>query len=62
MTVRSKHLKLAGAAGAAALTVSSLAVASPALAAGKTMTFSCVTSPLGSHQRDAHAGEHSAPR
>jgi hypothetical protein len=44
MTVRPKHLTIVGAVGAVALTVGGLA--SPALAAGKTMTFGCDL-PLG---------------
>jgi hypothetical protein len=39
MTVRSKHLKLAGVAGAAALTIS--AISAPALAAGQDITYNC---------------------
>jgi hypothetical protein len=45
MTFRSPHLKLVGAVGAAALTVG--AFASPAQAAGTTMTFTC-DAPLNS--------------
>jgi hypothetical protein len=41
MSLRSKHLKLIGAAGAAALTVGALA--SPALAATKDVTYTCAT-------------------
>jgi hypothetical protein len=44
MTVRPKHLTIVGAVGAVALTVGGLT--SPALAAGKTMTFGCDL-PLG---------------
>jgi hypothetical protein len=41
MTVRSKHLKLVGAMGAAALTVGAMAAASPALAANHDLTYTC---------------------
>jgi hypothetical protein len=44
MTVRSKHLKIAGVLGASALTIG--AMASPALAAGTTLSFGCAA-PLG---------------
>jgi hypothetical protein len=44
MTVRSKHLKLAGAVTAATLTVGALA--SPAVAAGHNLTYNCNGSPV----------------
>lgn len=44
MSLRSKHLKLIGAAGAAALTVGTLA--SPALAVGHNLTYTC-DAPVG---------------
>ncbi|MGC4112200.1 MAG: Ig-like domain repeat protein [Nocardioides sp.] len=46
MTVRSSHLKLVGALGAAALTVGAIGAASPALAAGHDLTYQCTGQPV----------------
>lgn len=46
MTVRPQHLKIAGAMGAAALTVGSIAAASPALAADHDLTYACSGTPI----------------
>lgn len=50
MTVRSQHLKIAGAVGAAALTIATVGAASPALAASHDITYNCTKgnpAPLG---------------